>query len=141
MQITTMRTPNQIRKIQAATAIAMSVMTFSALAANPSEKDKQFLTSYEKIHAALAADDLASAKSAAKDIGDAGSDISKANSLADARTAFEKLSEKAKSLIVGQSGFYVIHCPMLKKDWVQTTDKIANPYGGKDMTTCGEIKK
>ena len=29
---------------------------------------------------------------------------------------------------------------MLKKDWVQTSDKIANPYGGAGMITCGEIK-
>jgi hypothetical protein len=57
------------------------------------------------------------------------------------RAAFEKLSDKARQLVTGQSGYYVVNCPMLKKDWVQTSEKIANPYGGKEMATCGEIKK
>jgi len=30
---------------------------------------------------------------------------------------------------------------MLKKDWVQTSEKIGNPYYGKEMAGCGEIKK
>jgi hypothetical protein len=122
-------------------AIAATTIALSAHAADLSDKDKQFLAGYEKIHTALAADDLAGATSAAKDLGEQGGDITKARSLADARAAFEKLSDKAKSMIAGQSGFYVVHCPMLKKDWVQTSDKIANPYGGKEMATCGEIKK
>jgi hypothetical protein len=124
-----------------AAMIALTFIGFSAQAANLSDKDKQFLAGYEKVHAALATDDLPVAKSAAKELGEDGSDIAKANSLTDAHAAFEKLSDKAKSMIAGQSGFYVVHCPMLKKDWVQTSAKIANPYGGKEMATCGEIKK
>jgi hypothetical protein len=120
---------------------ASTFIGFSAQAANLSDKDKQFLAGYERIHIALAADDLAGAKSAAEDLSAEGGDISKAKSLADARAAFTKLSDRAKSLIAGQAGFYVVHCPMLQKDWVQTSDKIANPYGGKEMATCGEIKK
>src|SRR5213080_4284224 len=64
-----------------------------------------------------------------------------ANSLQEARSAFEKLSGRAKTMIAGQSGYYVAHCPMLNKDWVQTSTTISNPYGGKDMVSCGEIKK
>ena len=124
-----------------AALIALTLVGFSAQAANLSDKDKQFLAGYEKIHTALVADDLGKAKSAAQELGEDGTDFGKVNSLADARAAFEKLSAKAKGLITGQSGFYVVHCPMLKKDWVQTSDKIENPYGGKDMVTCGEIKK
>lgn len=30
---------------------------------------------------------------------------------------------------------------MVKKDWVQTSEKISNPYAGKEMLTCGSIKK
>ncbi len=30
---------------------------------------------------------------------------------------------------------------MKNKDWVQTFERVANPYGGKDMISCGEIKK
>jgi len=121
-------------------AVAM-IVSGSALAANLSDKDKQFLASYEKIHSALAADDLSSAKIAAKDLGDEGSDIANANSLKDARAGFEQLSARAKTVVDGQSGYHVFHCPMLKKDWVQTSTTVANPYGGKAMVSCGEIKK
>jgi hypothetical protein len=121
--------------------IALTFIGFSAQAANLSDKDKQFLAGYEKVHTALVSEDLAAAKSAAKDLGDDGSDITKTKSLADARGVFEKLSDKAKSMIAGQSGFYVVHCPMLKKEWVQTSTTITNPYAGKNMAGCGEIKK
>jgi len=111
------------------------------MAANLSDKDKQFLADYEKIHSALIADDLSAAKSAAKDLGDEGNDIAKASSLKDARASFEKLSARAKTLVTGQSGYHVFHCPMLNKDWVQTSTTTTNPYGGKDMVGCGEIQK
>jgi hypothetical protein len=106
-----------------------------------SESDKQFLSHYEKVRSALAADDLAAAKTAAGDLGEEGAALAKSNSLKEARAAFEKLSDKAKQLAAGQSGYYVVNCPMLKKDWVQTSEKISNPYYGKEMATCGEIKK
>ncbi len=89
--------------------IALVMIASFGHAANLSDQDEKFLTSYEKIHVALAADDLASAKAAATELGDSGSDIAKANSLKDAR--------------------------------VQTSTTISNPYGGKDMVSCGEIKK
>ena len=121
--------------------VALCVALGNALAAPLSDNDKQFLAGYEKVRAALAADDLGAAKAAVTDLGDDGAALAKCNSLKEARAAFEKLSEKAKQLAAGQTGYYVVNCPMLKKDWVQTTDKIANPYGGKEMATCGEIKK
>jgi hypothetical protein len=124
-----------------AASIAILGMAFAAQAANLSDKDKQFLVGYEKVHTALAADDLPGAKAAAADLGESGSEIAKANSLKDARVAFEKLSGQAKRIVAGQSGYYVVHCPMLKKDWVQTSTTVANPYGGKGMISCGEIEK
>ncbi len=118
------------------------VLTNAPIQAAPlSDADKQFLAGYDKVGSALAADDLASAKTAAADLREDGSELAKADSLKSARTAFEKLSDKAKQLAAGQPGYYVVYCPMLKKDWVQTTEKIANPYYGKEMLTCGEIKK
>ena len=131
---------NNFRTLLAAT-IAITAIAVSAQAANLSDKDKQFLAGYEKVHTALAADDLSTAKSAAKDLGEEGSDIAKAGSLKDARAGFEKLSNRAKTLVAGQSGYHVAHCPMLNKDWVQTSTTIANPYGGKEMVGCGEIQK
>jgi predicted transcriptional regulator len=110
-------------------------------AAPLSETDKQFLARYDKVRGALVADDLAATKTAASDLADEGAELAKSSSLKEARAAFEKLSDKAKQLAAGQSGYYVAHCPMLKKDWVQTSEKIANPYGGKEMVMCGEIKK
>ena len=100
-------------------AIALMTIAVSVQATNLSDKDKQFLAGYEKVHTALAADDLSAAKSAAKDLGEEGSDIANAGSLKDARSGFEKLSNRAKTLVTGQPGYQVVHCPMLKKDWVQ----------------------
>src|SRR6266403_4407306 len=117
-------------------------LTGARVEAGPlSDADKQFLVRYEKVRGALAADDLGAGKTAAADLGDEGVQLAKSSSLKDARAAFEKLSDKAKQLAAGQSGYYVAYCPMLKKDWVQTTEKIANPYYGKKMADCGEIKK
>ena len=117
-------------------------LTAGLVQAGPlSDADKQFLARYEKVRSALSADDLGAAKTAAGDLGEEGAELAKSSSLKEARAAFEKFSDKAKQLVTGQSGFYVVHCPMLKKDWVQTSEKIANPYYGKEMATCGEIKK
>ena len=124
------------------TFTALCVALTSAIAAGSlSDSEKQFLAVYEKARTALAADDLSGAKAAANDLGSEGADLAKSNSLKEARAAFEKLSDKAKQLAAGQSGYYVAHCPMLQKDWVQTSEKIANPYYGKEMAGCGEIKK
>ncbi len=134
------KTINNFRTVLAAT-IAITAIAVSARAANLSDKDNQFLAGYEKVHTALAADDLSTAKSAAKDLGEEGSAIAQAGSLKDARAGFEKLSNHAKTLVTGQPGYHVAHCPMLNKDWVQTSTTIANPYGGKEMIGCGEIQK
>ena len=124
-----------------ASAVALVALANPLSAAPLTDQDKKFLATYDKVHHALVADDLAGARKAAAELGTAGDELAKSNSLDEARNAFSKLSDQAEKLATGQAGFYVVHCPMLKKDWVQTTDKIANPYGGKDMTTCGEIKK
>lgn len=136
-----MKIPRQNLTTLFCTVIAFVVMQSLAQAASLSDQDKKFLTNYEKIHVALAADDLPNAKAAASELGDSGSDIAKANSLKDARTGFEELSVRAKTITAGQSGYHVAHCPMLNKDWVQTSTTISNPYGGKEMVGCGEIQK
>jgi hypothetical protein len=87
------------------------------------------------------ADDLAAATAAAKDLGEKDDGIAKADSLKDARLAFEKLSARARTLVAGDPGYHIFHCPMLKKDWVQASTTAGNPYAGKSMPTCGEIRK
>ena len=128
-------------KFLALAALSLALIQVSASAATLTDQDKKFLSAYEKAHIALTTDNLDAAKAAAPELGETGADLGKSASLKDARTAFEKLSDKAKQLTAGQSGYYVVNCPMLKKDWVQTTTTIANPYGGKDMATCGSVKK
>ena len=105
------------------------------------DRDKQFLSAYDKVHQALVADDLAGAKTGAANLGPSGSELAKSKSLEEARAAFVRPSEEAAKLAAGQPGYYVMHCPMKNKDWVQISDKVANPYGGPGMTSCGEIKK
>jgi hypothetical protein len=138
-------TNQQMKKIRITQFVMLAAvrvaLTSAANAADLSDKDKQFLASYEKVHAALVADDLNGAKAAAGDLGTEGADLSKSSSLKEARGAFEKLSAEARQLAIGQTGYRVYHCPMLKKDWVQISTTVANPYGGKDMIGCGEIQK
>jgi hypothetical protein len=131
----------KLRIIKVFTLAAICAALSSASAATLSDKDKQFLSGYEKAHTALAADDLNGAKAAANDLGSEGAELSKSSSMKEARTAFEKLSAKAKQLAAGQPGYYVYYCPMLKKDWVQISTTTANPYAGKDMVGCGQIQK
>ena len=123
--------------------ILLSGVALAAMvnAADLTDQNKKFLAAYDKAHHALVADDLGAAKKAAAELGPQGSDLANSKSLGEARSAFEKLSAEAEKMAAGQPGYYVMHCPMLKKDWVQTDASVANPYGGKEMTTCGEVKK
>jgi hypothetical protein len=125
----------------AACMLTLAGFAASSYGADLSAADRQFLGAYEKIHSALVADDLASAKKAAAALGAAGADIVKGKSLDEARGAFAALSATAEKLAAGQPGYYVLHCPMVDKDWVQTSSEVANPYGGKEMVSCGEVKK
>jgi len=131
----------KISALSAAMAFALTGFTVSLQAAALSDQDKQFLDFYVRAHDALVADDLTGAKQAAANLGADGETLAISKSLDEARSAFGKLSDKAVKLAGGQSGYYVYHCPMLKKDWVQTSTTTANPYGGKEMVSCGEIKK
>jgi len=110
-------------------------------AADLSPEDKQFLAGYEKVRSALAGDNLDTAKQAAGELGDIGSAMAKSEKIAAARAEFTKMSERAIQLGRGQSGYYVVNCPMLKKDWLQSSTRISNPYAGKSMPECGVIQK
>lgn len=125
----------------AVSGLTWMIAATHSLGADLSEADQKFLNDYEKIRAALVEDNLGSAKKAAFTLGDAGVEIAKCSSLEEARAAFSKLSDTAEKLAAGHTGYYVMHCPMVNKDWVQTTPAVANPYGGKEMVRCGEVKK
>ena len=122
-------------------ALALLVLPLAAYAADLSAEDKEFLAGYEKVRAALAADDVDGAKKAAAELGDAGAAVAKSEDIKAARSEFTAMSERAIELGRGQSGYYVANCPMLKKDWLQTSTDISNPYAGSSMPKCGVIKK
>jgi len=128
------------------------------------DAQKAFLSQYETLRAALAADDLSAAKKAAETIAsnapaatlakegetqhaaayiDAAKKLASADSLDAARDAFKVISKRAVHLASSQKGYYHAHCPMVPNEegnWVQTTKKISNPYLGKKMPTCGSIE-
>ncbi len=125
-----------------------------ACVVSPGAAEKEsLLVVYTKVSKALSQDDLAAAKMAAATIVADGGDsslaesakeLSNSKSLDEARKNFKILSKKAIKLAKGQEGFYLMHCPMVKGgggDWLQTSKKVANPYFGASMLTCGGIKK
>ena len=112
-----------------------------SLAAELSPEEKQFLEAYVKVGAALTADNLQGAKEAAGQLGEPGAALAKSDKIAAARAEFEKLSPRAIQLGAGHDGYYVVNCPMLRKDWLQPAGKIANPYAGSSMPECGVIRK
>ncbi|MCK6459851.1 MAG: efflux RND transporter periplasmic adaptor subunit [Planctomycetes bacterium] len=64
------------------------------------------------------------------------------------RERFRKLSEAVIALADAfppSSGvaprLYVVHCPMVGADWIQTSDDVKNPYYGAAMMSCGEVAR
>ena len=87
-------------------------------------------------------ENLSAAKEAAHTLPNgAGSDLENAKDLKGAREAFATISQTAEKMAAGVPGYHVFYCPMAKKDWVQQTTAVANPYMGRDMLTCGVEKK
>ena len=70
--------------------------------------------------------------------------LGQAKSLGSARAAFKVLSESLivylKAQHVPPGVYYVAYCPMAKASWLQTDKTIINPYMGKSMVHCGQIK-
>ena len=132
---------NTLRLTLLAAVSAFALSSITSLAAELTPADQQFLSGYEKVRTALAADDLATAKTAAGELGEEGAALTRSEKMADARAEFAKLSARAIELGRGREGYYVANCPMLKKDWLQTSTKISNPYAGKSMLECGVIRK
>lgn len=145
--------------------VGLTAAAFTA-AAHGDEFKAAFVSSltpaYLDVQAALAADDLGATKAAAQTLlttakrGPIFEDftgpvqmIIDAADLKAARGAFKEASGELITLIkhVGTEGdrdLYVAHCPMAfggkGGDWLQADQKIANPYYGAAMLTCGSIK-
>jgi len=71
-------------------------------------------------------------------------DLSKAKGLKAARAADKLLSASLIKYLgdnkVGQGVYHEAYCPMAKASWLQTEKTIKNPYMGKAMPDCGELK-
>ena len=71
----------------------------------------------------------------------------RAGDIAAARQSFGELSKAMISLLVANpdlaKGRVVVECPMTKtyKKWLQTDEKVRNPYYGSTMLECGTISK
>jgi hypothetical protein len=113
--------------------------------------EKQILSDYETVRAALSVDDLGAARTAAQKlatgevrthhagIANSAQEIARAGDIAAARKSFKGLSGLAVALARKQKGYFIMHCPMADADWVQTAREVANPYFGRSMASCGEV--
>lgn len=118
------------------------------------------LDQYIKIQTALAADSLKGIPEAASAIAETAksnvgilpeglasqaTSLAKAGDLQSARSAFKPLSVtfiKALSAQKEKTGkYFAATCPMAGAAWIQVGEKIANPYYGASMMTCGSISK
>jgi multidrug efflux pump subunit AcrA (membrane-fusion protein) len=63
--------------------------------------------------------------------------------LAAQRGGLKSLSERVIALVRSQPPaeltLYVVHCPMVEADWLQSGQAIANPYMGSSMPRCGTL--
>ncbi len=137
------------------TLLAITFVGLNAATATDMKYPKT-LEQYEMVRSGLAADELASAKNGAtnlvtavreefaesKPMIDASEKLAASESLKDARAAFQVISKELVNLVKGQPGYFVMNCPMMKDGlWVQTNDKVNNPYYGKEMLECGTVVK
>jgi hypothetical protein len=70
--------------------------------------------------------------------------LAQAKDLKAAREAFKPLSVSLIKYLAdnkaGKGMYHETYCPMVKASWLQTGMNVRNPYMGKEMPTCGEIK-
>ena len=109
---------------------------------------KEYLLRYETVRAALAADDLPAAKTAAIAIPDnaIAAQLARSTDLGEARKSFFMLSRAVMKIAHGQPGYLLFHCPEAKfgeewGHWVQINETPSNPYLGKANPSCGKIMK
>ena len=55
--------------------------------------------------------------------------------------ATEAMPTAATQPVEGGKGLVVVHCVMVKADWLQQGDAIVNPYMGTEMLTCGDVTR
>lgn len=149
-------------------ALAVGAAPFAAVSAEEKKMDdsalmepvKSVLDHYLEIQSDLAKDSLKGvdehANAIAKavkgdemkmlplDVAKQADTLAQVKDLKAAREAFSPLSASlVKYLADNKAGLGTYHeayCPMAKANWLQTGKPIKNPYMGKAMLTCGELK-
>jgi len=130
------------------------------LRAAPSEAMKAVVTAYLDIQTQLAGDTMETVPARAHTIGEhaaqmgqpgsalavAAAEVEKAKDIKAAREAFGALSDAVIAAAKADGGADVkdlklAYCPMAKRSWLQAQETVQNPYYGKAMYSCGEIRK
>lgn len=75
-------------------------------------------------------------------IGGAAKKLEGVQNVKSARQAFKELSDALIQHVGAQkiAGLRVAYCPMVKASWLQTENRLNNPYMGRSMPECGEFK-
>ena len=120
---------------------------------------KPVLDPYLRMQTALNVDNLADAKSAARDVAgaaaklgaaaasiqSAASSVEQAADLKAVRTAFgvigDAVMKQAKASREALGDVKVAYCPMVQKHWLQKGEKIRNPFYGQSMSECGRLSE
>lgn len=142
---------------------AAPVAASSSTGASDTAPSKAVLAAYERVRAALAADDMSGVPPAARDLEASARDVKAASSASShfsaiaeaagklagaadikvARASFGDVSQHLVAVLAADKslavGLHVFECPMAAgyKKWVQPTEDLANPYMGKRMLRCG----
>jgi hypothetical protein len=70
--------------------------------------------------------------------------LAQAKDLKAAREAFKPLSASLIKYLAdnkaGKGVYHEVYCPMAKASWLQLGKDVRNPYYGKEMLDCGEVK-
>ena len=136
---------------------AISLAIIAVAQAAPSAAPLQTaLDKYIQIQTSLAGDSLKGVADAAAEIAalvkasDAAvatqaEALAKTTDIQAAREAFKPLSAALITALSSQKStsgqYYEAFCPMANASWIQAGKKIANPYFGASMSSCGEIRK
>ena len=148
-------------------ALAVAALPLTAISAEDKKADdalmepvKSVLDHYLKIQGELAKDSIKGVdehaaaiakavkgddmKMLSPDVAKQADALAQAKDLKAARTAFKPLSASLVKYLAdnkaGKGTYHEAYCPMVKASWLQTGKAIKNPYMGKQMLSCGELK-
>jgi len=93
------------------------------------------------ISKAVKGDDM---KMLSPDVAKQADTLAAAKDIKAAREAFKHLSASLVKYLAdnkaGKGTYHEAYCPMAKASWLQTEKEVRNPYYGKSMLDCGELK-